>query len=359
VANSLLAEAAQAAEAAGGGAIGVGDLERYLDAYYRHIAAEDLLAAGPQRVGAVAVEHARVAARRPQGRALVRVRAAGESAALDESRGVVDIVTDDMPFLVDSITIELARHNLDSYHIVHPQLLVRRDVTGELWEVVGQPTEGGRGHDEIAESWMHIEIDTAGADLAGLEDDLRRVLADVRVAVEDHQKMVNTALRLADQLAAEGVNAPAETQALLRWLADNHFTFLGYREYNLLEGPDGMALQAVPGTGLGILRHDKTGSSSFRRPAARGARPGQGPAAADLDQGQFAVHRAPALLPGLHRDQTGQRERRDQRGVPVPRALHARRLPREHHPDPGAAAQADQRAGARPGWPRTATTART
>src|SRR6266480_6324897 len=222
-----------------------------------------LLSAGPQRVGAVAVEHARVAARRPQGRALVRVRAAGESAALEESRGVVDIVTDDMPFLVDSITNELARHSLDSYHIIHPQLVVRRDVSGALREVVGPPTEGGRGHDEIAESWMHIEIDTAGADLAGLEDDLRRVLADVRVAVEDHQKMVNTALRLADQLAAEGVNAPAETQALLRWLADNHFTFLGYREYDLVEGPDGMALQAVPGTGLGILRHDKSGSSSF------------------------------------------------------------------------------------------------
>src|SRR2546430_15799720 len=241
VANTLLAEAARAAEAAGGDAIGVGDPERYLDAYYRHMADEDLLSAGPQRVGAVAVEHARVAARRPQGRALVRVRAAGESAALDESRGVIDIVTDDMPFLVDSITIELARHNLDSYHIVHPQLLVRRDVTGELWGVVGQPPEGGRRHDASAESWMHIEIDTAGADLAGLEDDLRRVLADVRVAVEDHQKLVNTALRLADQLAAEGVNAPAETQALLRWLADNHFTFLGYREYNLLEGPDGIA----------------------------------------------------------------------------------------------------------------------
>src|SRR5215475_7601318 len=261
--NTLLAEAARAAEAAGGDAVGVGDLERYLDAYYRHAAAEDLLSAGPQRVGEVAVEHARVAAERPQGRALVRVRAAGESAAFDNSRGVLDIITDDMPFLVDSTTMELARHNLDSYHIVHPQLLVRRDVTGTLQEVVGQPGEGSRGHDEIAESWMHIEIDTAGSDLAGLEDDLRRVLADVRVAVEDHQRMANTALRLADQLAAEGVRAPAETQALLRWLADNHFTFLGYREYNLVEGPDGMALQAVPGTGLGILRHDKSGSSSF------------------------------------------------------------------------------------------------
>ena len=69
-----------------------------------------------------------------------------------------------MPFLVDSITMELARHDLDSYHIVHPQLVVRRDVTGELREVVGPPAEASRGHDEITESWTHIEIDTAGAD---------------------------------------------------------------------------------------------------------------------------------------------------------------------------------------------------
>src|SRR5215813_2234860 len=263
VTHTLLAEAAKAAEAAGADSIGVGDQKRYLEAYYRHVPPGDLLAAGPVRAGAVAAEHARVAARRPQGRALVRVRAAGESPALEESRGVVDIVTDDMPFLVDSITNELARHNLDSYHIVHPQMVVRRDVSGELREVVGPPAEGGRGHDEIAESWMHIEIDTGGADLAGLEDDLRRVLADVRVAVEDHSRMQGQALRVATQLGTEGARAPAETQALLHWLADNHFTFLGYREYNLVEGPDGMALQAVPGTGLGILRHDKSGSSSF------------------------------------------------------------------------------------------------
>ena len=263
VTPTLLAEAAKAAEAAGADSIGVGDLKRYLEAYYRHVPAEDLLPAGPLRAGLVAAEHARVAARRPQGRALVQVHAAGESAALEESRGVVDIVTDDMPFLVNSITNELARHNLDSYHIVHPQLVVRRDVSGELREVVGPPTGGSRGHDEITESWMHIEIDTAGADLAGLEDDLRRVLADVRVAVEDHSRMQGQALRVATQLGTEGARAPAETQALLRWLADNHFTFLGYREYDLVEGPDGMALQAVPGTGLGILRHDKPGSSSF------------------------------------------------------------------------------------------------
>src|SRR5215475_9073754 len=85
VTQTLLAEAAKAAEACADG-IGIGDVKRYLDAYYRHVSQEDLLPAGPLRTGAVAAEHARVAARRPQGRALVQVRAAGESAALDESR---------------------------------------------------------------------------------------------------------------------------------------------------------------------------------------------------------------------------------------------------------------------------------
>jgi glutamate dehydrogenase len=264
VTHTLLAEAAHAAEVAGAGGVGVGDLHRYLAAYYRHVATEDLLPAGPLRAGAVAAEHARMALRRPQGRALVQVWAAGESTSLEESRGVVDVVTDDMPFLVDSITMELARHHLDSYHIIHPQLMVRRDVAGTLREVAGPPGGDQVAHDVIAESWMHIEIDSSpGDDLTKLEDDLRRVLADVRVAVEDYPKMQDTAVRLADQLAAEGARSPAETQALLRWLADNHFTFLGYREYDLVEGPDGMALLAVPGTGLGILRHDRRGSSSF------------------------------------------------------------------------------------------------
>jgi glutamate dehydrogenase len=271
----LLAEAAKQASAAAGSAdLAVGDLLEYLRAYYRHVAVEDLAAAGPEAVAGVAIEQARLAAHRPQGRALVRVRAAGSSAALDApfhpGRRVVDIITDDMPFLVDSVTMELSRHGLDSYHIVHPQLLVRRDVAGALREVSG-PLDGRRTeHDEIAESWTHIEIGGRSADGSAanasadvLEQDLHRVLHDVRVSVEDYPKMQAKAAWLADQLSAEGVGSPAETVALLRWLADSHFTFLGYREYDLVEDQDGMALRAASGTGLGILRHDRPGSSSF------------------------------------------------------------------------------------------------
>jgi glutamate dehydrogenase len=188
-----------------------------------------------------------------------------------------------MPFLVDSMTMELARHT-SAYLVVHPQLRVRRDVTGALHKVLGVVDGERSAHDEIAESWTHIEIarlpDGASAVLQG---DLERVLGDVRVAVEDWPRMQAKAVQLAEQLAMSPIGragpageaaaaavgdgsaaeSPAEVEALLRWLADGHFTFLGYREYDLEDGPEGMALRAVAGTGLGILRHDRPGSSAF------------------------------------------------------------------------------------------------
>ena len=174
--SSLMDKAASvAAQIAEPGGAGVGDLRHFLDAYYRQMPVEELAAAGPARLAGVATEHARLAANRPQGRALVRVSAGGMCTALEDSRGAVDIVTDDMPFLVDSITMELTRHGLDSFHVIHPQLLVRRDVTGTLREVVGSLREARHEHDEIAESWTHIEIDTSsGVSLAELEKDLQR-----------------------------------------------------------------------------------------------------------------------------------------------------------------------------------------
>ncbi len=266
--TDLLADAARLA----GQLPGAGDLARYLHVYYRHVAEDDLAAAGPDRLAAVAVRHVELAAHRPQGRALVEVRTGG-NAAFDGSSDVIDIVTDDMPFLVDSITMELANHGLSARLVVHPQLLVRRDVTGNLREVVGKvgaSLDGGR-HDELAESWTHVEIPAlASGEAASIAAELRRVLGDVRVAVEDYPRMRSRALSLADDVlapegeGARGADAPGEIAKLLRWLAEGHFTFLGYREYDLKTGSDGLLqLKAVPGTGLGILRHDRQGPGSF------------------------------------------------------------------------------------------------
>ena len=77
-----------------------------------------------------------------------------------EGTRVVEVVTDDMPFLVDSVTAELSRHGRAIHLVVHPQFVVRRDVTGTLIEVLRHVrAPSATATDELVESWMHIEID--------------------------------------------------------------------------------------------------------------------------------------------------------------------------------------------------------
>src|ERR1700757_1051679 len=113
--EALLAEAgalwaAQGSEVGPPGDPGraIGDLPGFLSAYYRLVATDDLVTAGPRRVAAVAAPNAALVESRPQGRAVVQVRESG-AASLTGAGTVVDIVTDDMPYLVDTVTTELNR----------------------------------------------------------------------------------------------------------------------------------------------------------------------------------------------------------------------------------------------------------
>ncbi|QMU75329.1 NAD-glutamate dehydrogenase [Streptacidiphilus sp. PB12-B1b] len=277
----LLSKAAQ------GEPLGEGALASYLRHYYLHTAPEDLLDRDPVDIYGAAASHYGLAANRPQGTAEVRVYTpASEEDGWSCGRTVVEVVTDDMPFLVDSVTNELSRLGRAIHVVIHPQLLVRRDITGKLLEILDvDACTTDKPQDALLESWMHIEIDreTEREQLTAVEADLRRVLVDVREVVEDWTKMRESALRLADDLHGE---PPAElprteveeAQELLRWLADDHFTFLGYREYDLVQSEEGEdVLHAVPGTGLGVLRSDPRAhahagdamsSASFSRLAA-------------------------------------------------------------------------------------------
>ena len=78
----------------------------------------------------MAARHAALGASRPQGRAAVQVRDPRRDASLTGAGTVLDIVTDDMPYLVDSVTMELNLHSADIRLIVHPVLTAHRDVAG-------------------------------------------------------------------------------------------------------------------------------------------------------------------------------------------------------------------------------------
>ncbi len=234
--SDLLARAAEVGDRTRAGRSGGGDDTRFLQLYYRHVAPEDVIDRDPVDVYGAAMSHRRLAAHRPQGCANVRVFSPTiEEHGWSAGHTVVEIVTDDMPFLVDSVNAELTRLGRAIHLVVHPQLVVRRSITGELVEILDVPPHEAPA-DATAEAWLHVEVDRE-SDCVRLDEmarSLQRVLRDVREAVEDWAKMRAAARRIADELERHPPRGPreqevAEAQELLRWLADEHFTFLGYR----------------------------------------------------------------------------------------------------------------------------------
>ena len=200
---------------------------------------------------------------------------------------MVQIVTDDRPFLVDSVTMEVLRQGWSIREVFHPQFLVDRDLGGTLHDIL-RPDQADaasprRGTGEqpvhaVAESWMHLEILPPSGQghpdqlAAALEQGLREVLRLVEEAVEDWAKMQHRAQESVAMLRDEALPADRRTEAdtaaeLLDWLAQNHFTFLGYREYRYQAADSATDTPAryvsVPATGLGILRADVDLPGSF------------------------------------------------------------------------------------------------
>ncbi|HVE97849.1 MAG TPA: NAD-glutamate dehydrogenase [Mycobacteriales bacterium] len=253
----VVAAAAALAHGAGRTAANGGvAVERFVHEYYARVAPEDVVVREPADLFGAALSHLQLAERRTQGTALVRVlNPAAETDGWDSPHTVVEVVTDDMAFLVDSVTAELTRHNLAIHLVVHPLVRVRRDAVGNLLALSDED-----GIDVLHESFIHVEIDRQpDAGFADrLRNDLRRVLEDVRAAVEDWPKMRTRAAEAAESLSAPAPGQDAaqvgEARALIEWMREDSFIFLGYREYRLEGDTADQALCSVPGTGLGVLR---------------------------------------------------------------------------------------------------------
>ena len=247
----------------------MGDLAELVALYYRLVPAEELSTAESAELIAAVRSHLALAADRAPGRALVRL--VNPTLSMDGwgSRDtVIQIVVDDMPYLVDSVVAELARIGVSVRRLAHPIVFVRRELTGTLQEVLAGSDPEEVPADALAESWMYVNIDriTDPERIRQVEQRLLAVLTDVREVVEDTQRMTDTAYTLAAELDTAPLLLLAEEvadgAALLRWLAE-HFTFLGYRHYELVWEPTdhrtedaAPALRAVLGSGLGVLRRD-------------------------------------------------------------------------------------------------------
>ncbi len=228
---------------------------------FRHLDADELADRRPEDLGGALLSHWQWGAQRAPGQA--KVRALNPSVAehgWGSRHTVVEIVNDDMPFLVDSTIAEINRQGLTLHLIVHPIFASERGDGGRLAGLRARRD----APEAPRESWMQIEVDRLidPAQRSELVAGLERVLADVRAAVGDWQPMLARLREAADELRALPAGLLAEHEhreglAFLDWLADDHFTLLGYRQHELLGDGDDDRLRLLPGSGLGVLRESE------------------------------------------------------------------------------------------------------
>src|SRR5262245_52805753 len=232
--------------------------DEFIRQYYHGVAEEDLGQYDKAQLAASALAHLRFASVRKPGRPAVRVYNAEEARdGFTAKHTIVEVTVEDMPFLVDSLGMVLTQAGLTIHLMVHPVLVVHRDRSGQLIELA----KNGNGAKQYThESWQHIEIDRLGdpARLEELERKLAKTLTDVQLAVEDWRQMRQRATEIAHDIGHKpppvSPSEVHEVKAMIEWMADNHFTFLGYRQYKLKRGRTEDLLEPLPETGLGILR---------------------------------------------------------------------------------------------------------
>ncbi|MDF0605114.1 NAD-glutamate dehydrogenase [Neisseriaceae bacterium TC5R-5] len=182
---------------------------------------------------------------------------------------VIEIINDDMPFLIDSIAMLLSRYNLNLHLLIHPVLSVERDKSGLIQQV-----KRTQDRSLPLESFIHVQIDRVSdlEILKNLEADLNRILTDIRLVVSDEPQMRERLSTISQELAQrQGADAnqtePSEAVDFLKWMDSRNFLFLGYCDYDLLRRDGQDSLKIVRNSGLGILRDqgDKEYSASFEQ----------------------------------------------------------------------------------------------
>ena len=231
-------------------------LETFVERYFSQVDPEDLAEQQPADLYGAALSHWNFARKREPGVARVRVfNPSIVEHGWQSTHSIIEIVNDDMPFLVDSVTMEINRQGLALHLIVHPIIAVRRAADGTLVDIAAEGDTAA-----LRESFIHVEVDRIvdPARMEALAADIARVLADVRAAVNDWRAMRDRIGVVLDEVEKRPPPLPAEEldegKAFLRWLADNHFTLLGYRCHDLVTVDGEDALRIVPGSSLGILR---------------------------------------------------------------------------------------------------------
>ncbi|NIW04256.1 MAG: NAD-glutamate dehydrogenase [Gammaproteobacteria bacterium] len=233
-------------------------IEQFLRQYYHRVSPEDLEERSLLDLAGAALAHWHLARERRSGDAKLHVyNPHFEKHGWQSTHTIVEVVVDDMPFLVDSVSMALNRLGLTIHLTVHPVVCVRRDDAGNLTHIL--PRDGTHC-EAITESFMHFQVDrqTEQQRLEDIRNEIQEILTDVSMANSDWQsmrrKVVEAVTELEENPPPLDTEDVAEATAFCRWIEAHHFTFLGYIEFDIIEADGGRSLKVLPDSRLGILR---------------------------------------------------------------------------------------------------------
>lgn len=227
----------------------------FAEAFYRRMEQDEYPHHSPEGWAAMATDMLEFARVRKPGRANVRVfNATLKANGWESPHSVLQIVNDDMPFLVDSVSMALATMGVGVHVLGHPVVRFERDKAGKVTAV-------GEGK---AESLMMLEIDRQQAEaMPRIAKAVEQVLDEVRQIVRDWGAMREKMLAVSEDLATRRMPVSdasrSETQEFLRWAAADHFTFFGYREYRVQKQDGQDVLLPLEDSSLGMLRGHASG----------------------------------------------------------------------------------------------------
>ncbi len=231
----------------------------YADAFFRRVPIEELNRETPVSLAAIVSEQMEFISRRPPGEALISVfNPTMEEDGWESQHTIIEMVNDDMPFLVDTANVVMAEMNIGVHIMVHPVIHVERDAKGSVKGYYS--TAEGKG---APESIIHMQINRQNNPeiLAKIESKMKYAMASVRLAVRDWKAMiikVEEAVKKLPEWAASTDKARVkESQAFLSWLKDDHFILLGSRDYVVSNDGEQTTLNMVKGSGLGLLAENK------------------------------------------------------------------------------------------------------
>ncbi|MGO3282595.1 MAG: NAD-glutamate dehydrogenase [Psychrobacter sp.] len=181
------------------------------------------------------------------------------------SHTVIQVVAYDRPFLVDTILMSLEAEGIDVHRTYNIIVDVERDDDGNPIQV-SNAEESATSHLSL----IHCEVAYQDSDsLNALRQLLLSKIDTLDTVVGDWKQMRAQLTEIKNDLSTQPLPevfySKQEIKAFLEWILDDHFIFLGYREYRLeghksvevnSEASD-LDLFAIGNSGLGLLRGDE------------------------------------------------------------------------------------------------------